>query len=532
MPTAAAVPFEETSIAALGAALDAGRLSAVDLLQAYLKRIDAYDRNGPTLRSVRMVNPDAPAIAAEADRQRMLAGRRKGPLHGIPILIKDNIATADRLTTAAGSVALADASAKRDAFIARALREAGAIILGKANMTEFANFMAVGMPAGYSSLGGQVLNPYATQVDGDCIPIVIPGGSSSGSAVAAAANLAAAAIGTETSGSLLSPASANGLVTVKPTVGLISRAGIIPIAASQDIAGPLARTVEDAAILLGALTGIDADDATTSARDRRAHGDYTQFLDRDRIKGARIGVPRAKDDPANDVFYGKLTEEQAAIMNAAIACLNDLGATVIEAVIPTAGRVGGPGSVIDVTVTNRFSPLNGKTAPVSTVFFYEFKRGLEDYLRDYAKGGSIGRLGQIIAFNEADPGRALRFGQDLLLRAESTNGDLDQAEYRDARRFDLESAQAGLDGYFAQHRLDAVLFPANIGAAIAAKAGYPSVSVPAGFQNRAGERATPPYPFGATFAGPAYSEPTLLAFAYAFEQATQWRRPPPNLGPL
>ncbi len=261
--TAPRFQLAEATLQDIHAALDAGLVTSVDLVKACRRRIEAYDRSGPMLRSVRELNPDALLQAEKSDQVRARAGRREGPLHGIPILLKDNIATADGPATTAGSLALEGAGAGKDACIVRLLSQAGAIILGKANMTEFANFMAVGMPTGYSSLGGQVLNPYARDVDGNCIPVVGPGGSSSGSAVAVAANLAPVAIGTETSGSLLSPASANGLVTVKPTVGLVSRAGIIPIAVSQDTAGPLARTVRDAAIVLGALTGFDPDDPAT-----------------------------------------------------------------------------------------------------------------------------------------------------------------------------------------------------------------------------------------------------------------------------
>src|SRR5262249_7173589 len=298
-----AVCVENATIGELRKSLLAGKTSASELTRAYLARIAAYDRAGPSLNAVREINPDALAIAEKLDAAKP---DPRMPLWGVPILIKDNIATGDAQHTTAGSLALADASAKRDATVATLLRRAGAVILGKANLTEFANILAVGMPSGYSSLGGQVRNPYAPEVDQTGIPFVLPGGSSSGSAVSVAAGLAAAAIGTETSGSLLSPANMNGLVTVKPTVGLISRAGIVPIAASQDTAGPLVRTVRDAALLLNVLAARDARDTATRSQQRPA--DYTTFLDANGLKGARIGVPSVPEDPGNDVYYRALPQ--------------------------------------------------------------------------------------------------------------------------------------------------------------------------------------------------------------------------------
>src|SRR5215471_14909374 len=315
--------IENASLAELQQALVDGRTNASALARAYLARIEAYDRAGPALNSVREINPDALAIAASFDRIKPSA---KQPLAGIPILLKDNIATGDRQHTTAGSLALAEARALRDAEVAARLRAAGAVILGKANLTEFANIMAIDMPAGYSSLGRQVKNPYAPQLNDRGATIVSPGGSSSGSAVAVAAGLAAAAIGTETSGSLLSPATQNGVVTVKPTVGLISRAGIIPIAHSQDTAGPLTRTVRDAALLLNVLAAADPLDPATAELRRPA--DYTSFLDRDGLKGARIGVPSDPSDPANDFYYGSLPQPAAAVMRDAVAVLEREGATV------------------------------------------------------------------------------------------------------------------------------------------------------------------------------------------------------------
>jgi amidase len=525
---ATAVCVENATIGELRQALSLGDATVAGLVQAYLARIEAYDRAGPRLNAVRETNPDAPGIAAQSDAREPTARRS---LEGIPILIKDNIATADAQHTTAGSLALEEARAKDDATVVKLLRQAGAVILGKANLTEFANIIAIDMPAGYSSLGGQVKNPYALELDDKGVPIVPPGGSSSGSAVAVAAGLAAAAIGTETSGSLLSPASQNGVVTVKPTVGLISRAGIVPIAHSQDTAGPLTRTVRDAALLLNVLAAADPLDEVTAELRRPA--DYTGFLDRDGLKGARIGIPSDPSDPANDVYYGPLPPRGAAVMRETIAVLEREGATVVRANIPTEGWIGGPGTDMAILNRNPESPTKNQPARRPIVFVYELKHDLNLYLRDWAAGTGMASLADIIAFNAEHADRALRFGQDILLAAEATRGDLSELEYVSARQMDLRASRTlGLDAYMDEHRLDAVLFPAVAGASIAAKAGYPSVQVPAGFVSGIRDKETPDYPFGATFTGRAWSEPMLLRLAYAFEQATQARRPPVGLPPL
>jgi amidase len=522
------VCVDNATIGELRRALAAGETTAAALVQAYLARIDAYDSAGPHLNAVREVNPDAPAIATQSDAREPPQRR---PLEGIPILIKDNIATADAQHTTAGSLALAEARAKEDATVVKLLRQAGAVILGKTNLTEFANIIAIDMPAGYSSLGGQVKNPYAPELDDKNVPIVPPGGSSSGSAAAVAAGLAAAAIGTETSGSLLSPASQNGVVTVKPTVGLISRAGIVPIAHSQDTAGPLTRTVQDAALLLNVLAAVDPLDSSTAELRRPA--DYTSFLDRDGLKGARIGVPSDPSDPANDVYYGALPPRAAAVMRDAVAVLEREGATVVRANIPTEGWIGGPGTEMAILNRNPESATKNQPARRPIVFVYELKHDLDLYLRDWAASTEMHSIADIIAFNAGHADRALRFGQDIFLAAEATRGDLSELEYISARQMDLHASRTlGLDAYMDKHRLDAVLFPAMSGAAIAAKAGYPSVQVPAGFIAGIRDKETPDYPYGATFTGRAWSEPILLRLAYAFEQATQVRRPPPGLPPL
>jgi amidase len=519
---------ENATISDLQQALAADRTTAAALVSAYLARIEAYDRAGPRLNAVREVNPDASAIAAALDSNKP-AQRR--PLEGIPILVKDNVATADGQHTTAGSLALANGRAKREATVVERLRSAGAVILGKANLTEFANILAIDMPSGYSSLGGQVKNPYALELDDKGVPIVLPGGSSSGSAVAVAAGLAAAAIGTETSGSLLSPATQNGVVTVKPTVGLISRAGIIPIAHSQDTAGPLTRTVRDAATLLNVLAVADPMDPATETLQRPV--DYTSVLDSDGLKGARIGVPSDPSDPANDVYYGPLPPRAAAVMRDTIAVLEAQGATIVRANIPTEGWIGGPGTEMAILNRNPESPTKNQAARRPVVFIYELKHDLNLYLRDWASGIDIRSLADIVAFNTANADRALRFGQDIFLAAEATRGDLSELEYVSARQMDLRaSRELGLDAYMDRYRLDAVLFPGVAGAAIAAKAGYPSVQVPAGFVAGVRDKDTPDYPYGATFTGRAWSEPVLLRLAYAFEQATKARRMPPDVPPL
>ena len=510
-------------------ALRRGRTSSSALTKAYLARIRAYDRAGPKLNAVRELNPEALAIARSLDGVMPSASR---PLAGVPILLKDNIATGDHTHTTAGSIALKDARARADATVTRRLRNAGAVILGKANLTEFANILTVEMPSGYSSLAGQVKNPYVPGLlDKRGIPVVLPGGSSGGSAVAVAAGLCTAAIGSETSGSLLNPATQNGLVTVKPTVGLISRAGIIPISHSQDTAGPLTRTVRDSAILLNVLAARDPLDPATRALKRPR--DYTAHLDAGGLKGARIGLPSDPRDPLNDVFFSSLSKRSRAVMERAIEALQDLGATLVRASLPTSAWVGGPGTTMNVLNTNPLSPNKGKVTAASLVFLYEFKHDLNLYLRQWAAGTRMRTLADIVAFNRAHPKRALRFSQDLALAAEATRGDLSEPEYHAARASDLLTAKTrGLDAYMARNRLDAVIFPAALGCALPAKAGYPSVQVPAGFTSGVGAHKTPPYPIGLTFTGRAWSEATLLRFAYAFEQATRFRRPPPGLPAL
>lgn len=496
--------LQESSISDIQSAFDANLLTSKQLVQLYLNRIEAYDvydKSKPQnkINSILTLNPDALAVAEALDLERQQVGPRS-LLHGVPILLKDNINTFD-LPTTAGSVALAGSIPPSDAFIAQKLRDAGAVILGKTNLTEFANFLTTGMPAGYSSLGGYVFNPYnpIPLPGGDGRPILSPGGSSAGSGAAIAANFAAVAIGTETSGSILSPANQNSLVGVKPTLGLASRNGIIPIAASQDIPGPLARTVTDAAILLGAITGVDPNDATTESSVGKTYTDYTPFLKTDALSGARIGVPR-------QFFWTTgLSTEQAAIAENALSIIRSLGAEVVEA---------------DITTV----PLPG-----SSVLSYEFKRDLNLYLSSLGEDAPVKTLADVIAFNNANPEVALKYGQVLALQSQARDLDpssADTQQYLADRAQDLLLAKdQGIDAYLNTYNLDAIFFPGTRGANIAARAGYPSVIVPAGYQENSA-------PFGITFSGSAYSEPTLLGLAYAFEQATRTRRPPLSVPPL
>ncbi|MCC3377266.1 amidase family protein [Cohnella sp. REN36] len=481
----------EIDIPRLQAAMEQGRATSVEIVSGYLARISAYD---PLLRSILELNPDALEIAEALDRERRERGSR-GMLHGIPIVLKDNIDTHDRMHTSAGSLALADSIAPADAFLAVRLREAGAVLLGKANMTEWANYMSSSMWAGYSSRGGLTLNPYGPGK-------LFVGGSSSGSAAAVAANLCAASIGTETSGSIISPASWNRLVGIKPTLGLVSRSGIIPITRSQDTAGPMARTVTDAAIVLGALTGADARDPTTLEHPERAYRDYTPFLRADGLRGARIGIPR--------YYCRELDAVRLSVFEAAIDALRREGAVIID----------------PVSLPSEASEWDWH------VLRYEFKWGINDYLSRLDPAVPVRTLRDVIAFNAAHADRALKYGQDVMEYAEtSTSGTLTEPEYIDSLRRSREMARSrGIDHALAEHRLDALLFLGDEGGSdLAARAGYPSVTVPGGYADTdalASEGYPTRGPQGITFVGAAYSEPTLLRLAYGFEQATRHRAPP------
>jgi amidase len=496
------VPFtelEEKTIHELQDAMETGTLTSRSLVEMYQTRIQALDQDGPALRAVLEINPDAFALADALDEERRTKGPR-GPLHGIPILLKDNIATADRMQTTSGSLALLGSQPARDAFVARKLREAGAIILGKANLSEWANFRSTTSSSGWSARGGQALNPYVLDRS--------PCGSSSGSATAVAANLAAASLGTETDGSILSPAATNGVVGIKPTVGLTSRSGVIPISHSQDTIGPFGRTVADAALLLGAITGVDERDPATRESVGHLYTDYTRFLDRAGLQGARIGIPR-------QVYFG-YSPKLDAVVNAAIGRMRELGAIIIDpADIPTAKQMADSKSE-------------------ETVLLFELKAGLNAYLADLASS-PVRTLAEILAFNEAHAGEELLyFGQEHFLHAQETTSLSDPvylAALEENRRL---ARQEGIDAIMDQYQLDALVMPtislpcridlvngdhfAGACTQPAALAGYPAISVPAGFVFD--------LPVGVTFMGRAYSEPTLIKLAYAFEQATKARRAP------
>lgn len=463
---------EETTIRSIQSAFESGTLTSRGLTLMYLERIAKYDKAGFGLNAVLELNPDALYIAERCDQERA-AGLARGPMHGVPILLKDNINTSDNMHTSAGTLALADSFAPDDAFLVKQLREAGAVILGKANMTELANFMTSGMPNGYSSRGGQVLNPYG--------PGNFPaGGSSSGSAVAVAANLCAAAVGTETSGSILNPACRNSLVGIKPTLGLISRSGIVPISYSQDTAGPLARTVEDAAILLQAMAvSADPADASTLLAPDRSQLDYSSHLDKDGLHGARIGINRG--------YIDDFTQEEKEIIDQVIHRMKEAGAVIIDQTnLPHIGHN-------------------------SSVLMHEFKSAFNRYLASLGPHAPVKTLHELIAFNNRHHSQTQKYGQKLLLKAEhETSGTLTEARYIQDRLRDLKaSREDGIDRLFQEHQLDALFCPGVTDSA--AISGYPSIIVPAGCLENG-------MPFGVAFTGTAYSEPQLLRIAYAFEQ--------------
>jgi amidase len=477
------------------AMMAANKLTAHALASQYLARIARIDKAGPRINSIIELNPQALQIARDMDRERQ-ARKVRGPLHGIPVLLKDNIATADRMCTTAGSLALDGVRAARDAHVTARLRAAGAVILGKTNLSEWANMRSTQSVSGWSARGGLTRNPYA--LDRNC------SGSSSGSAAAIAAGLATLAVGTETDGSIVSPASICGLVGIKPTLGLVSRSGIIPIAASQDTAGPMTRTVTDAALLLNALAGTDPDDDTTRDAAVKAT-DYTRALQRDALRGKRLGIARN--------FFG-LNDDVDARIEAALAVLKAQGAELVDVQVPNTEKYGNP---------------------ETQVLLYEFKPGLADYLRQYAPGARIATMADVIAFNRKHADSELRyFGQQHLENAEAKGG-LDSKEYLEAlatcRRYAREE---GLDKVLREYRLDALVAPTGGPAWLtdfvngdhyggsfsspAAVAGYPHVTVPAG-QVRG-------LPVGLSFVGGAYSDAALIGMAYAYEQATLLRRAP------
>jgi amidase len=492
-------PFElsEATIAELQEGMRSGKYTARSIAEKYLARIESIDRQEPALKSVIEINPDALALADALDRERKEKGPR-GPLHGIPVLIKDNIDTADRMSTTAGSLALLGARPPADAFLVKRLRQAGVVLLGKTNLSEWANIRCSYATSGWSGRGGRTKNPYALDRN--------PSGSSSGSAVAVTANLCAAAVGTETDGSIVSPSSVNGIVGIKPTVGLVSRTGVIPISHTQDTAGPMARTVRDVAILLGALAGVDPRDAATSVAGNRTAPDYTKFLDARGLQGARIGVTRN--------YFG-FHDAVDAVLAEALDAMKRAGATLVDpADLPNMDKVGDP---------------------EAAVFSYELKADLNAYLAGLGPQAPVRSLEEVIAYNERNRAKEMPyFGQDRFVKAQA-KGPLTSKEYLEA----LEKCRRltrteGIDAIMDKHKLDALVAPSEGPAWLtdlvvgdrtlcnsttaAAVAGYPSITVPAGFVFG--------LPIGISFFGRAWSEPILLKLAYAFEQATKARGSP------
>jgi amidase len=499
----AAVPvpafeLEELSIADLGKRMASGQDTARSLTEKYLARIEAVDRHGPALRSVLETDPEALAVADGLDRERK-AGKTRGPLHGIPILVKDNVATADRMTTTAGSLALEGCIAPADAFISKRLREAGAILLGKTNLSEWANFRSTHSSSGWSGRGGQCRNPYALDRN--------PSGSSSGSGTAAAASLCAAAVGTETDGSIVSPSNNCGLVGIKPTLGLVSRSGIVPIAHSQDTAGPMCRSVADAATLLTAMAGADPSDAATRDSAGKGAADYTKFLDAKGLSGARIGVPRKSlfgQSPAAD-----------RVIEAAIAEMKRQGAVIVD-----------PVDLVSASEINESE---------FEVLLYEFKADLNVYLAGLGTRTKSRTLAELIDFNEKNREREMPyFGQEIFVKAEA-KGPLTEKAYLDALEKDRRVSRVeGIDKTMEANKLDALVAPTSgpatlidlvngdygVGGSstLPAVAGYPHITLTAGWSRG--------LPVGISFFGRAWSEPTLIRIAYAFEQATRQRKPP------
>jgi amidase len=517
----------EASVPELQVALVTRLVSSEQLVEAYLARVAAYSTAGPMLNAFLHVNAAAVDDARTRDFERRI-GFGFGPMFGIPVLLKDNVNTDDMPTTA-GSVALAGSIPPEDAFIARRLRDAGAIVLGKATLTEFANFIANAMPSGYSSLGGYGLNPYDPRPlpGGDGRPVLTPGGSSSGPGIAVAANLVTVAIGTETSGSILSPSSSNGVVGIKPTLGLVSRSGILPITEQQDTAGPIARTVTDAAILLGVIAGFDRNDPASFAclLPGNCHRDYTPFLRKDALRGARIAVP-------HDPYWAGFTADQTKLMTDAIAVLRAQGATVID-----------PLELPDQADITAFGTCTVAPAPsnCSTVLMYGQKHDLNAYLAQ-RPDAPVHTIADIIAFNNAHGDVALKYGQALFLAAsalDTSPGSADTQRFEADRAKDLQLTRGGLDAVLngpdgiagTADDIDAILFPQNRGAAPPAKAGYPTVIVPGGFVPPV-PPVVNPAPFGIAFSGRAFSEPRLIGLAFAYEQATKLRQPPASTPPL
>ncbi len=503
-PTPEVKPFEldEITIPELQEGMKSGKFTARSLVEKYSERIDEIDKRGPAVNAVIEMNPDAASIAEALDQERKAKGPR-GPLHGIPVLIKDNIDTADRMMTTAGSLALVGSKPPKDSFVAQKLRAAGAVILGKTNLSEWANIRSSHSTSGWSGRGGLTKNPYALDRN--------PCGSSSGTGAGISGNLAAVGIGTETDGSIVCPSSSNGLAGIKPTVGLVSRAGIIPISHSQDGAGPMCRTLRDAAILLGALTGVDPDDSATAASTGKSQTDYVQYCDPNGLKGARIGVARK--------YFG-FNDAVDALMAQSLDLLKKQGATLVDPA--------------DIETLGKFDDTELQ------VFLYELKADLNAYLARLTSA-PVRTLKEIIEFNDRNRQKEMPyFGQDLFLKAE-TKGPLTDKAYLDALQKNHQLARTeGIDAIMDKHHLDALVAPtggpawltdlingdhsAGGSSNAAAVAGYPNINVTAGFISG--------LPIGISFFGRAWSEPTLIKLAYSFEQATKARQAPKFLSTI
>jgi len=500
----AAFELDEVTISQLQEGMKSGKFTTRSLVEKYTARIEEIDKHGPAVNSILELNPDALTIAGTLDQERKDKAPR-GPLHGIPVLIKDNIDTADKMMTTAGSLALVGSKPPKDSFVAQKLRAAGAVILGKTNLSEWANIRSGHSTSGWSGRGGLTRNPYALDRN--------PCGSSSGTGAGISANLCAVGIGTETDGSIVCPSSANGLAGIKPTVGLVSRSGIVPISHTQDGAGPMCRTVRDAATLLGALAGVDPEDSATAASQDKAYSDYTKFCDPAGLKGARIGVARK--------YFG-FSDPVDALMEQALDAMKKEGATLVDpADLETHGKFGD-------------SEL--------LVFMYELKADLNAYLARLGPSAPVHTLEEIIDFNERNRQKEMPyFGQDLFIKAEA-KGPLTEREYLDALEKNRKLARVeGIDALMDKHKLDAIVAPtggpawltdfvtgdafAGGSSNAAAVAGYPNINVTAGFISG--------LPVGISFFGRAWSEPTLIRLAYAFEQTTRARQAPrflPSIG--
>ena len=470
--------LEEATIRDMQVKMEKGDISSEELVIMYLETIKEKNSN---INAILELNARALQIARSLDDERR-TGKVRSFLHGIPVLLKDNMDTADSMHTTCGSIALQNHYAENDAFLVKQLREAGAVILGKTNMTEWANFMSDKMKNGWSSRGGQVNNPYG---------LFDVGGSSSGAAAAIAANMGAVAIGTETSGSIINPSAQNSLVGIKPTVGAISRSGIIPLSFTQDTPGPMARSVEDAALTFGLMVGVDETDPVTRGAERFENVDWQSTLDTNALKGKRIGVART-------IFEREISTERQTLFNETLRTLESLGAEVIDHV-----DLG--------TMENDL---------FYTVLLYEFKVALNEYLAKTSPTNPIRSLADIIRFNNEHCEETLAYGQVMLEKVERTSGTLTEPEYSNALLTNHHLAgEIALDKAFVEHKIDALVFPQDHGCSFSAAAGRPAVTVPAAF-SKAGE------PFGITFCGEAFSEPELIGYAYAFEQKTKARRKP------